>query len=121
MSVLFMEKWSTVVDAGHSKHLYTYRVKPGEVLHGRVCFCYAPEREINDIITLGILRGQEKYIVRSRGGAAAKEGMSTIQDFFVGEGSKIFAHFPDADIGDTIELHVFGVMLPIKDWLKTVS
>jgi len=65
---------------------------------------------------MGILDAGRQIILRSRGCAIAKEGMSALKDFFVGEGDKIFAYFPDATGDDPIELHVVGVLLSLDEW-----
>jgi len=116
MANLYVRKWAEVIDAAHSKYVFSERIRAGHVLHVHNCFAHAPEREINDIITLGVRNGGEDVIVRSRGGALAKEGLSTLRDFFVGGGDQVFAYFPDADNTDTVELHIIGDLMTLKEW-----
>lgn len=116
MRRLYLEKWSEEVDAAHSKYIFSERVDPGWILHVHNCYAHAPERDTSDIIMLGVRTGVKEVLVRSRGGAVAKEGMSSLNDFFVGEGNDIFAYFPDSDTGDTIELHVIGCLISLDEY-----
>lgn len=116
MRRVYIEKWSETVVAGHSKYVFSDRVDPGHILHAHNCFAHAPERETNDIIQIGVRDGGRDILLRSRAGAIAKEGMSSLTDFFVGEGDQIFAYFPDADETDTIELHVVGCLLSVDEY-----
>jgi len=118
MKQIYCEKWSETVDASHSKYIFSDRVKTGHVLHVHNCFAHAPEREVNDISWLGVRNGGQDILVRARGGAVAKEGMSALRDFYVGEGDQVFAYFPDSDNTDTIELHVIGIMFTLDEWRK---
>lgn len=116
MSVLYIKKWSEIVAAGHSKYVYSEKIDAGKILHVHNCYAHAPERDANDIIQLGVERGGEKVLIRSRGGAIAKEGMSALRDFFVGEGNRVFGYFPDSEDDDQIELHIVGHLLDIEEW-----
>ena len=116
MGQIYCEKWSETVDASHSKYVFSNKVRPGHVLHVKNCFAHAPEREINDIIQMGVRNGGQDILVRSRGGAIAKEGMSALNDFYVGEGDQVYVYFPDSDDTDTIELHVIGVLMTRDAW-----
>ena len=114
--VIYAQKWSEVVTASHSRYIFSERVSPGYVLHVHNCYAHAPEREVGDIIDIGVRNGGEDILIRSRGGAVAKEGMSSLRDFFVGEGDQVFAYFPDSDVGDTISLHVVGILYSLDEW-----
>jgi len=116
MASLYMRQWTEVIDAAHSKYVFSERIHPGLILCVHCCFAYAPERVANDVITMGVRSGGENIIIRSRGGAIAKEGMSSLRDFFIGEDNQIFAYFPDSDNGDTVGLHVIGELMLIKAW-----
>ena len=118
MKQIYCEKWSETVDASHSKYVFSDRVKPGHILHVHNCYAHAPERAINDITWLGVRNGGQDILVRARGGAIAKEGMSALNDFYVGEGDQAFAYFPDADNTNTVELHVIGVLYTLDEWRK---
>ena len=114
--MVYAEKWSETVDASHSRYVFSDKIKPGYMLHVHNCFAHAPERAANDIIHLGIRNGGQDILVRGRGGAVAKEGMSALNDFFVGEGDQVYGYFPDSDNTDTIELHVIGVIMTLDVW-----
>lgn len=116
MKQIYAEKWSETVDASHSKYVISDRVKPGHMLHVHNCYAHAPEREVSDIIRMGVRNGGQDIIVRARGGAIAKEGMSALNEFYVGEGDQVFAYFPDSDNTDTIELHVIGILMTLDEW-----
>ncbi|MBW2091024.1 MAG: hypothetical protein JRI34_02720 [Deltaproteobacteria bacterium] len=116
MRQIYINKWSETVNATHSKYVLSDVVKPGCILHVHNCFAHAPERKVNDIIQMGVRDGVSDVLVRSRGGAIAKEGMTNLNDFFVGEGDLIFAYFPDSDDTNTIELHVIGCLLSIDEY-----
>lgn len=121
MALLYAERWSETVDASHSKYVFSDRVKSGHVLHVNTCFCHAPERDANDIIKLGVRNGGTDILIRSRAGAIAKEGMSSLRDFNVGEHDRVFAYFPDAENDDTIELHIAGCLRTLEEWRASVE
>lgn len=116
MAQIYARKWSETVEAGHSKYVFSERIPAGHVLHVKNCFAHAPEREANDIIKLGVRNGGVDVLVRARGGAVAKEGMSALCDFPIGESDQVFAYFPDSDNTDTIELHIIGELYRLEEW-----
>ena len=116
MRQVYINKWCETPTTAPSLYVFSDVVKPGYVLHVHSCFAHDPERGANEIITLGVRDAGRLIILRSRAGAIAKEGMSAIRDFFVGEGDQIFAYFPDATGDDPIELHVVGVLLSLDEW-----
>ena len=116
MKSMYLECWSGTVDASHSKYIFSDRVPTGQVLHVQNCYAHAPEAADADIITLGVRSGGKDCLLRSRGREKAKEGMSALNEFLVGEGDRVFAYFPDADSTDTISLHLNGYLIPIKEW-----
>lgn len=116
MRRIYVEKWSETVKDGHSKRVTSDRIDPGMVLHVLNCFAHSPEREVNDVTTMYVRNGGQDIIIRSRGGAIAKSGMSALNSFFVGEGDCVCAYFPDADNTDTIELHVIGYLESLDVW-----
>jgi len=111
-----MRKWDKIVSATLDKYVLAERVEAGHVLHIHNCYAHAPENAKGDKIELGIQVGGEKIIVRARGTSAAKDGMSALRDFFIGEDNQLYAYFPDADNGDIIGLHVIGHMMSAKEW-----
>lgn len=116
MKRVYAEKWSKTAETAPEKYVLSDRIKPGTILHVHNCYAHAPERETSDIIHLGVRNGGQDILVRARGGAIAKEGMSALNDFFVGEGDQVFAYFPDAYDTHTIELHVIGVLMSLDVW-----
>ena len=116
MRQIYCEKWSETVDASHSKYVFSDRVKPGWMLHVHNCFGHAPERKSADKAHIGIENGGTKVLVRSRSWDVAGDGVSALNDFYVGEGDQVYAYFPDADSTDTIELHVIGILMTLDEW-----
>jgi len=116
MSQIYAEKWSEVVETGHSKHVFSDRIKTGHVLHVQNCFAYTAEIEVNDIVHIKVRSGGTDIAVRVRGSEARNKGLSSLNEFFVGEGDQVFAYFPDADNTDTIELHVIGELFRLEEW-----
>jgi len=116
MRQMYIDSWSDLKIAGHSGYVFSERVRTGEVLHVQNCYAHAPNRAASAIIQIGIRNGSKDVLIRARGGAIAKEGMSSLNDFFLGEGDQVFAYFPDAAEDDTIELHVIGVLYDLKSW-----
>ena len=111
MKQIYCEKWSKVLGASSTLYIFSDRVKSGHVLHVKNCFGHSAQLEANDIAHIGIQNGGTKVIVRCKKCNLAGEGVSTINDFYVGEGDQVYAYFPDADTTDTIELHVTGVLM----------
>ena len=116
MRQMYIECWSETIDASHSKYVYSDRVPTGHVLSVMSCYAHSPDGAIADIVMIGVQSGGKKCMVRSRGKDLAKEGMSALNTFLVGEGDQVFAYFPDAGSTDTVELHVNGIIIPAKEW-----
>ena len=112
MATLYTRTWIEVVEAGHSKYVWSDRVPAGMVLLVYNCFAHASEREANDIAQIGVRNGGQDTVVRCRANNVAGEGTSALNHFPVGETDQIYAYFPDSDNTDTIELHVIGVLMP---------
>ena len=113
---MFIEFWSETVTAGHSKYVLSDRVPSGHVLHVMNCYASAPEAEVNDVVWIAVRSGGSDYLVRKRKVRLDNVGLSALNSFLVGEGDRVFAYFPDADNTDTIELHLNGFLIPIKEW-----
>jgi len=115
---LYQGYWTEIITAGHDKRVYGDLVKPGTLLD--VCYCYlhAPESKIADVLTLSIDIGGEELVLRSRARDAAKQGMSVLLPFHVGEHRRVIGYAPDSDIGDHICLSLCGAMLDLKKWTK---
>lgn len=116
MRQVYIDSWSVLFTAGHSGYVFSDTVRPGMVLHVQNCYAHAPERDTSEIVQMGVRNGSKDVLVRARGGAIAKEGMSSLNDFLVGEGDQVFAYFPSAEAEDTIELHIIGVLYDLKSW-----
>lgn len=116
MRTVYCESWGRTVASTDDRYVFSDRIKAGEVLHVMTCFAGAPEREANDVIEIGVRSGGKDICLRHRAGSLAKNGMSTLNEFLVGEGDQVFAYFPDADTGDRIELCVHGYLMPVAEW-----
>ena len=116
MRTVYCESWGRKVAAVDDRYVLSDRVKTGHVLHVLTCFAGAPEREANDVIAIGIRSGGKDICLRHRAGSLAKNGMSTLNEFLVGEGDQILAYFPDSDTGDEIYLCVNGFLVPANEW-----
>lgn len=116
MRTIYCESWGRAVAATDDRYVLSDRVRHGHVLHVKTCFAGAPEREANDVIEIGIRSGGKDICLRHRAGSLAKNGMSTLNEFLVGEGDQVIAYFPDADTGDEIHLCVNGFLVPLEEW-----
>ncbi len=87
-------------------------------MHVKSCVGYSALRDASDDVVLGYTDGGEKVIVTAMATLAAQMGIAATSDFYVGEGDRVFAYFPDVENGDTIELHINGTLLPIEDFEK---
>lgn len=111
MKEIYCERFEEVVVQGHLRYVWAYPVPNGKVLHVKNCYAYAPDREANDRTVIGIQNGATKVLIRTRKWNVAGDGVSALNDFFVGEYDSIYAYFPDSDDTDTISLHVTGVLM----------
>jgi len=116
MRRIYIDKWCETPATAPSLYVFSDRVDPGFVLHVHSCHAHAPERAASEIIWLGVRNGVKDVLIMARGGAIAKEGMSALRDFFVGEGDQIFAYFPSATGTEAIELHVVGCLISLDEW-----
>ncbi len=116
MRQMYIECWSETIDASHSKYVFSDRVPAGYVLQIKNCYAHSPGGSVADIVTLGVRSGGKDCLLRSRGKDLAKEGMSSVNVFLAGEGDQVFAYFPDAGNGDTVALHINGILTPAKEW-----
>jgi len=118
MKQIYCEKWSETVDASHSKYVLSDKIPANSVLRVFNCYAWAPEREQNDLVRIGVRNGGADGLIRVRSSRLDNYGLSTLNSFFVGEGDQVFAYFPDADNTDTIELHVVGILYSLDEWRK---
>lgn len=108
----FTVTWKT----GDSGYVFSDKVGEGYVLHVHSCFAYAPEREANDHILIGIRNGGQDTILIAQATLAVQLGSNTPTDFFVGEGDQVYAYFSDVDDTDHIGIHLNGVLMLLSDW-----
>jgi len=101
---------------GDSGYVFADGIDPGYVLHVHSCFAYAPQRETADDIIIGIRNGGQDIILQSKAPATLEYGAAVDNDFFVGEGDQVFASFPDADNGDSLGIHINGILHDLKEW-----
>lgn len=113
----FSRKWAT----GESTRVYSEQVPTGHVLHVHQCFAYAPERENNDDILIGISNGGEELLLLASTLGTAQRGAEVANHFDVGEGFQLFADFPDVDNTDTIAIDIFSTLYPIDEWLAVTD
>jgi len=77
-----------------------------------------PESKSGDIAVIYIETGGEDIVLRSRARDAAKQGMSALRPFHVGQHRRVYGYAPDADNDDTLCLSLCGAMLELKKWRK---
>lgn len=118
MRHLYQQHWTETIVAGHSKRVYSELVKPGWLLFVHYCYLHLPESKSGDIATIYIETGGEDLVLRSRSRDAAKQGMSALRSFHVGEHRRVYGHAPDARNNDTISLSLCGEMVPLNKWRK---
>lgn len=116
MRQIYTRGWNVIWHTGDSGYVLSERIDAGWILHVHSAFCYAPEREANDKITLGIRNGGGDIILRAQATLAVQLGMEAPADFFIGEGDQVFAYFANVDDGDTIGIHLNGVLVPRTEW-----
>lgn len=77
-----------------------------------------PNAKITEVAEITVENGTDILEIRSRARDAAKQGMSTLNPFLVGEHQRIIGHAPEALIGDEICLTVIGELMQLKRWRK---
>lgn len=118
MRQVYSRSFTVTFKTGDSGYVFAERIDPGQLLHVHSCFAYAPERDPNDNIIIGLRNGGQDFIIQAQAPLAQQKGMAAATDFFVGELDQPFAYFPDAENGDTIGIHINGVLLPRCEWEK---
>lgn len=118
MRQVYSRSFTVTFTTGGSGYVFSEKLKPGQILHVHSCFAYAPEREANDNIIMGIRNGGADVIIRAQATLAVQRGMEAGTDFFVGEGDQVFAYFPNVDDGDSIGIHLIGVIMALDEWEK---
>lgn len=115
---LYQRHWTEIVTSGHSLEVRSERVKPGKILHVHSCYLHVPESAKNDVVAIYLVHGAQRHVLRSRARDQAKQGMSVLLPFHVGEHQYILGYAPDADVGDEITLGLCGAMMELKKWIK---
>ena len=118
MKQVYVRSWSDTFTTGDSGYIYSKRISPGKILHVHNCFAYTPEAALNDVIHIGVVNGGEKTAVYIKQCLTQDLGFSALNDFFVGEGDQVYGYFPQAADGETIEIHLVGVLYSLDDWRK---
>jgi hypothetical protein len=114
LSRKYSHKWAT----GEIEYIYSEQIPPGYVVHVKSCVAYSELRDASDDVVIGYTDGGEKVIVTAMATLAAQFGIAAQNDFYVGEGDKVFAYFPDVENNDVIELHINGTLLTVEDFEK---
>lgn len=109
-----IEYWT----AGHDKRVYGEHVKPGWILKVLTCFLHLPDSKINDVATILVHDGSHELEIRSRARDAAKQGMSALNPFYVGEYQRIIGQTSRFEDPEHMCLTVIGEMIPLNKWRK---
>ncbi|MBA7702055.1 hypothetical protein ES703_110808 [subsurface metagenome] len=107
-----------IIAPGDDNRVYGERIKAGWILKVLTCFLHMPDSKINAVAEINIDQGSRELEIRARARDAAKQGMSTLNPFYVGEYQRIVGHAPDSEEGDEICLTVIGELIPLKKWRK---
>lgn len=110
---------STVTfNTGDSGYVFSERIDPGCILHVHSCFGYSPQRTEGENVIIGIDDGGPGVILQAKAALTQQRGAAVETDFFVGEGDRVYAIFPNAGNGDSIGIHLSGVLQYLEDWKK---
>jgi len=107
-----------IITADHDRRVYGERVKPGWILKVLTCFLHMPDSKSGHIANILVDSRTLPLEIRSRARDAAKQGMSTLNPFYVGEYERVVGHSPNSVLNDEICLTVIGEMIPLKKWRK---
>lgn len=118
MRYLYQNHWTETISSGHGLEVASDPVKPGWILHVHSCYLHLPESKSGDVATIFLEHGAQRHVLRSRARDNAKQGMSAVLPFHVGEHQRVVGHAPGADIGNTITLGLCGSMMKLKAWKK---
>lgn len=106
------------VPFGTGFKIYGQRVKPGYILKVLTCFLHMPDSADKDIAEILVDDGGQELEIRSRARDAGKQGMSTLNPFYVGEYQRVVGHAPLSSEDETLCLTVIGELIPLKKWRK---
>ena len=108
----------TIITIDHDRRVYGEQVKAGWILKVLTCFLHMPDSKIGDVATILIDAVGYELEIRSRGRDAAKQGMSTLNPFYVGESQRVIGESLDSGVDETLCLTVIGELIPLKKWRK---
>lgn len=118
MRLEYQHKATETISGTAGGRVYGERVKPGWILKVLTCYLHMPNAKIADVATLVVDNGSEELEIRSRARDAAKQGMSALNPFYVGEYQRVIGSTDKSVDGDQICLTVIGEMIPLKKWRK---
>jgi len=118
MKQIYTRSFTVTFSTGDSGYVYGEKVPAGHVLCCCSSFAYSPERDPNDCVILGINDGGEEILIFGATPLAAQRGVANDNMFWIGEGDQPFAYFPDAEDGDTIALHIIGILESLDEWRR---
>ncbi len=121
MKQVYSRKFTATFATGGSKYVFADKIDPGYVLHVFSCAAYSPGRDASDDVIIGIRNGGQDIVLTAQAPLAAQLGVDAPGSFFVGEGDRVFANFPDVGNTEVIELHINGVLVPLEEWDKMVE
>jgi hypothetical protein len=116
MRQIYCRSFTVTFTTGDSGYVFAEKIDPGQILHVHACFAYAPEREANDNIVIGVRNGGQDIVLIATATLAVQRGANTPTDFFIGEGDQLYAYFPNVDNTDSIGIHINGVLMSREEW-----
>jgi hypothetical protein len=118
MRQIYSRSFTVTFTTGDSGYVFAEKIDPGFILHVHSCCAYSPQRELSDDVIIGIRNGGEDVVLTGQAPLAAQRSVDVPNPFFVGEGDQVFAYFPDVDNGDSIGIHINGVLLTLSEWAR---
>lgn len=118
MRLEYQHKATTTISGDDGGRVYGERVKAGWILKVLTCFLHMPEAAINDVATLLVDDSGQELEIRSRARDGAKQGMSALNPFYVGEGQRVIGYSPHLNDELEMSLTVIGEMIPLKKWRR---
>jgi len=116
MRQIYTRSFTVTFLTGDSGYVFSENIKSGHVLHVHSCCAYSSAREASDDVIIGIRELAGDFMLTAQAPLAAQRGVDVPKDFFVGEGDRVFAYFPDADNTDVLELHINGEFMTREDY-----
>jgi len=106
------------ITADHNRRVYGERVLPGWILTVKSCYMYVPDIATPDKLLILVETDPEEIEIRARGKESGRLGISTLNDFYVGEHQRVVGYAPNSGVGDKISLTVIGYLTPLWDFRK---